>query len=402
MLTYITRSSRAEWISRGRRPTLRPPAAPDNLDKPSLQPDAWTSSGAAVRGVEVETAARVAVPNLARPLIARGAAIGMAGRVRVGACNDDCSPRARPGLSGRWLHEKRNVLRRGLSRATDILLPLTAAAAAMALVAPATGLSERADLVLAALVLFTSRGVRRAQLLGLCRRGALFGIGLGLVRAASPGACRGRAAGRSPNGDPRRSLSDATGHQERLHPHAERARTPGRRRWPRRTSRGRTARQRRRGARRRRRAGRPLCARRGRGGGSHAGPRRDRLRDGQTWCPRYTSRRSAATSRSWPAGARTIPTRSTTFWPSRGLQGRARGARTHGQRGDEARRPARDRARDPRRRAPARLHRPQRVQPSRRRIGGRGTVADPAAASGVARCERGRAHEPAAPLEAMH
>jgi len=31
------------------------------------------------------------------------------------------------------------------------------------------------------------------------------------ARPASPGACRGRAAGRSPNGDPRRSLSEATG-----------------------------------------------------------------------------------------------------------------------------------------------------------------------------------------------
>jgi bile acid:Na+ symporter, BASS family len=66
------------------------------------------------------------------------------------------------------------VLRRGLSRTTGALLPLAAAAAALALVAPSTGLSERSDLVLAALVLFTSLGIQPAQLLGLRRRaGAL-------------------------------------------------------------------------------------------------------------------------------------------------------------------------------------------------------------------------------------
>jgi bile acid:Na+ symporter, BASS family len=66
------------------------------------------------------------------------------------------------------------VLLRGLSHATQALLPLALAAAALALVAPSTGLSERSDLVLAALVLFTSLGIRPAQLRGLRRRaGAL-------------------------------------------------------------------------------------------------------------------------------------------------------------------------------------------------------------------------------------
>ena len=66
------------------------------------------------------------------------------------------------------------MLRVGLSRATDALLPLAAAAAALGLVAPSTGMSERSDLVLAALVLFTALGIRPAQLAGLRRRaGAL-------------------------------------------------------------------------------------------------------------------------------------------------------------------------------------------------------------------------------------
>jgi bile acid:Na+ symporter, BASS family len=62
------------------------------------------------------------------------------------------------------------VLLRGLSHASEALLPLAAAAAALALAAPSTGLSERSDLVLAALVLFTALRIQPAQLLGLRRR----------------------------------------------------------------------------------------------------------------------------------------------------------------------------------------------------------------------------------------
>jgi bile acid:Na+ symporter, BASS family len=51
-----------------------------------------------------------------------------------------------------------------------MLLPLAAVAAALALVAPSGELAERSDLVLAALVLFTSLGIRPTQLLGLRRR----------------------------------------------------------------------------------------------------------------------------------------------------------------------------------------------------------------------------------------
>jgi bile acid:Na+ symporter, BASS family len=60
------------------------------------------------------------------------------------------------------------------TRATNALLPLAAAAAVLALVAPWTGLSEHSDLVLAALVLFTALGIQPGQLLSLRRRpGAL-------------------------------------------------------------------------------------------------------------------------------------------------------------------------------------------------------------------------------------
>ena len=53
----------------------------------------------------------------------------------------------------------------------------------------------------------------------------------------------------------------------------------------------------------------------GRGGAQH-GPRPDRLRAWPTPSPRSSPRRSARTSRSWPRGARTTPTRSTTCSPS--------------------------------------------------------------------------------------
>ena len=64
------------------------------------------------------------------------------------------------------------MVRRGVSRATEVLLPLAAAAAALALVAPSSALAERSDLVLAALVLFTSLGIQPGALVSLYRRPA--------------------------------------------------------------------------------------------------------------------------------------------------------------------------------------------------------------------------------------
>jgi predicted Na+-dependent transporter len=61
------------------------------------------------------------------------------------------------------------VARRGLARTTEALLPLAVAAAGLALVAPSTALSERSDLLLAALVLFTALGIVPAELAGLRR-----------------------------------------------------------------------------------------------------------------------------------------------------------------------------------------------------------------------------------------
>jgi BASS family bile acid:Na+ symporter len=61
------------------------------------------------------------------------------------------------------------MARRGLARMTEFLLPLAVAAAALALVVPSTGLSERADLLLAALVLFTALGIDPAKLADLRR-----------------------------------------------------------------------------------------------------------------------------------------------------------------------------------------------------------------------------------------
>ena len=68
------------------------------------------------------------------------------------------------------------MLRHALSRATEALLPLAAAAAALALVAPSTRLSERSDLVLAALVLFTSLGMQPARLLVVRRRAGVLAV----------------------------------------------------------------------------------------------------------------------------------------------------------------------------------------------------------------------------------
>jgi hypothetical protein len=56
------------------------------------------------------------------------------------------------------------VLRRGLIRATDFLLPLAAAAGALALVAPSAVVAERSDVVLAALVLFTALTIAPSDL----------------------------------------------------------------------------------------------------------------------------------------------------------------------------------------------------------------------------------------------
>jgi BASS family bile acid:Na+ symporter len=66
------------------------------------------------------------------------------------------------------------VLRRGLIRTTNALLPLAAVAAGLALVVPSEAVAKRSDLVLAALVLFTALGIAPAQLATLRdRRAAL-------------------------------------------------------------------------------------------------------------------------------------------------------------------------------------------------------------------------------------
>jgi BASS family bile acid:Na+ symporter len=56
------------------------------------------------------------------------------------------------------------VLRHGLTRATDFLLPLAAVAGALALVAPSTVVAERSDVVLAALVLVTALTIAPSEL----------------------------------------------------------------------------------------------------------------------------------------------------------------------------------------------------------------------------------------------
>jgi bile acid:Na+ symporter, BASS family len=64
------------------------------------------------------------------------------------------------------------VLRHGLTRATDLLLPLAAAAGALALVAPSSVVAERTDVVLAALVLFTALTIAPSELAQLRARKA--------------------------------------------------------------------------------------------------------------------------------------------------------------------------------------------------------------------------------------
>ena len=69
------------------------------------------------------------------------------------------------------------MLRRGLIRTTDALLPLAAVAAGLALVVPSEAVAQRSDLVLAALVLFTALGIAPAQLATLRdRRAALVAL----------------------------------------------------------------------------------------------------------------------------------------------------------------------------------------------------------------------------------
>ena len=63
-------------------------------------------------------------------------------------------------------------LRRGLVRATDVLLPLACAAGALALVAPSAVVAERSDIVLAALVLFTALTIAPSELAQLRARRA--------------------------------------------------------------------------------------------------------------------------------------------------------------------------------------------------------------------------------------
>jgi BASS family bile acid:Na+ symporter len=62
------------------------------------------------------------------------------------------------------------VLRQGLTRTADLLLPLAVVAAALALVVPSSALAERSDWVLAALVLFTALGIAPSQLATLRER----------------------------------------------------------------------------------------------------------------------------------------------------------------------------------------------------------------------------------------
>jgi bile acid:Na+ symporter, BASS family len=64
------------------------------------------------------------------------------------------------------------VVRHGLVRATDLLLPLALAAAVLALLVPSGTLAERSDVVLAALVLFTALTISPSRLAKLRERKA--------------------------------------------------------------------------------------------------------------------------------------------------------------------------------------------------------------------------------------
>ena len=158
----------------------------------------------------------------------------------------------------------------------------------------------------------------------------------------------------------------------------------------------------RRGARRRRRAARPLRPRRRDGRRrAHDGARRDRLRDGQ---PGARGPARGGPRRRRDHGDRPLglpePDQQRARLPRR-LPGRARRARAHDQRGDEARRGARDRERHPRGRAAPRLHHPERLQPPGRRIGGgRGRQRRDRQRRGAAKARR-RGAEPATPLESL-
>jgi bile acid:Na+ symporter, BASS family len=62
------------------------------------------------------------------------------------------------------------VLRQGLTRTADLLLPLAVVAAALALLVPSKTLAERSDWILAGLVLFTALGIAPSQLATLRER----------------------------------------------------------------------------------------------------------------------------------------------------------------------------------------------------------------------------------------
>jgi BASS family bile acid:Na+ symporter len=62
------------------------------------------------------------------------------------------------------------VLRQGLTRTVDLLLPLAVVAAALALLVPSKTMAERADWFLAALVLSTALGIEPSQLASLRAR----------------------------------------------------------------------------------------------------------------------------------------------------------------------------------------------------------------------------------------
>jgi BASS family bile acid:Na+ symporter len=68
------------------------------------------------------------------------------------------------------------VLRGGLSRPVDLLLPLALLAAVAALIAPSEALAERSDLLLAVLVLVTALGIAPAHLRGLRERKAVLAL----------------------------------------------------------------------------------------------------------------------------------------------------------------------------------------------------------------------------------
>lgn len=79
------------------------------------------------------------------------------------------------------------MLRQGLTRTADLLLPLAVVAAALALLVPSTTLAKRSDWILAALVLFTALGIAPSQLAILRERKlALAALVLGPFAVLAP------------------------------------------------------------------------------------------------------------------------------------------------------------------------------------------------------------------------